>query len=173
MAYGVPPYLLGKNVTIQITPLTVATNGTFSNNAIGALTCNGRLDQDDQELAYVTDNISPRDAFNSNPVPYEVGSSFTITEIAQAWPLWTSNTAVWNAGNTLEKCARLSIYHYIQVSVLQNDLSTTIATWSAYCLLESHRRSSPKAKNTFAATFRTLLVADTSTGVFQSNPAIG
>jgi len=170
--YGVPPFMLGKNVTIQITPQTVAADGTFSAASIGALPCNGRIDQDMQDLTYSMDNISPRDAFNSNPVPFEVGSTFTITEIAQAWPLWSSRTAVWGQGNTLETCAELSLYHYVQVTALENDLSTVIQTWSAYCVLVSHKRTSPKQKNTYEATFQTVLVANTGTGAFQSNPAL-
>ena len=164
--------MLGKNVVIQITPQTMAADGTFSANAIGALSCNGRIDQDSQDLTYSTDNISPRDAFNSNPVPWEVGSTFTITEIAQAWPLWTSRTSVWGQGNTLETCAEKSIYHLVTISALENDLSTVIQTWSAYCIMESHKRTSPKQKNTYEATFRTVLIADTATGNLQSNPGL-
>lgn len=171
--YGIPAYLLGKNVTIAITPLDMSACGVLSNNAIGTLTLNGRVDNDDFELAYTTENISPRDAFNSNPVPYEVGSTFTITEIAQAWPLWTDHTAVWCQGNTLETCARKSVYHYIQIAALENDLTTVFATWTGICLLSSHRRSSPKGKNTYTATFQTILATDTSTGNFVSNPGTG
>ena len=172
MAFGVPPFMLGKNVQVQITPQTMATDGTFSNASIGALTCNGRLDQDTQELMYSMDNISPRDVFNSNPVPYEVGSTFTITEIAQAWTLWSSATAVWGQGNTLETAADISLYHLISVSAFEDDISTVIQTWSAYCVLESHKRNSPKQKNTYEATFRTVSVANTTTGIFVSNPQI-
>lgn len=173
MAYGNPTFLLGKNVTIQITPQVIAADGTYSNHSIGALTLNGRLDSDTQELSYTTENISPRDAFSSNPVIYEAGSTFTITEIAQAWPLWSNNTATWGAGNTLEKCARLSLHHLIQISALKADNSATNNTWTAYCILESHGRTTPKGKSTYQATFRTIIVADTSTGVFQNNPSVG
>jgi len=170
--YGTPTWLLGRNVTVSITPLDMSVCGGLTNNAIGTLTCNGRLDQDDQELAYVTENISPRDSFNSNPVPYEVGSTFTITEIAQAWPLWTDHTAVWCQGNTLEKAARLSMYHSIDIAASEID-GTAFASWSGICLLVSHRRSSPKGKNTFTATFQTIMVANTDTGSFVSNPSVG
>lgn len=173
MAYGCPPWAIGRNVTIQITPQSCADDGTLSANAIGALTFNGRLDEDSQELEYTVENISPRDAYNSNPVAIEVGSTFTITEIAQAWSLWSNNTAVWGAGNTLEKAARLSEIHLIQISMLDKGLDTTLFSWTAYVRLIRHGRTSPKGKGNYNATFQTILVADTSTGTFQSNPSVG
>lgn len=173
MAYGLPPFLLGKNVSVAITPQSVAADGTLSNNAIGALTFNGRIEDSAHGLEYSTENISPNDFISSNPVPIEMGTSFSITEIAQAWPLWTSASAVYGQGNTIEKAARLSPYHLLNITASKRDNSASIMTWSAYVLMTGYGRSSPKGKNTFTANFQTILIVDTSTGVEQSNPSVG
>jgi len=171
MAYGLPRFLLGKNVSIAITPQTLSADGTLSNNAIGALTFNGRIEDSGHSLEYATENISPNDFIAANPVPIEMGTSFSVTEIAQAWPLWTNASAVYGQGNTIEKAARLSAYHLLNVTASSS--SGSIMTWSAYVLMTSYGRSSPKGKNNFVANFQTVLVVDTSTGVEQSNPSVG
>lgn len=171
---GLPLWFLGKNVTIQITPQDVSSSGAFSNDAIGTLTFNGRIEQDEHDLHLKTENISPTNAFQSNPVPVEVGFSYTVTEIMQAFPLVSSGNVGFGRGNVLEAAVAVSYYHRIVVT-LSDDTAPTpnvIRAYTMYVLLTDVKRHSPKGKNTMTGTFQTILVADTGTGLFQANPAL-
>lgn len=177
MAYGTPQWLLGRNVTIQATPQDTSNTGQWSNNAIGTLTFNGVIDQSSQSAQMVVDNISPRDWFNSNPVAYEFSEVFTVTTVAQALPLVTGSSFDWTKGNVLEALWRVNAgpnrYVLLSVSALKPDNSSSVMTWTAYCLFMSKDFTSPKNKNSMTGVFHTAIVADVSTGVGQGNPSFG
>lgn len=171
---GLPLWFLGKNVTIQITPQDVSAAGAFSNDAIGALTFNGRIEQDEHDLHLKTENIAPTNAFQSNPVPVEVGFTYTVTEIMQAFPLVTSGNSGFGRGNVLEAAVAVSYYHKVVVTLNDNTTPNpnAIRTYTMYVLLTNVKRHSPKGKNTMVGTFQTVLVTDTGTGAFVANPAL-
>lgn len=145
MANGLPQWLLGKNVTISLTPQDLSAAGAFSDDAVGAFTFNGRIDQDEHDLALTTENISPTNAFNSNPVPIEQGLTYTITEILQAFPLVTGASKGFGHGNVLEAAVAISFYHKIVVT-LSDNTPAAFRTYTMYVLMSNVRRSSPKGK---------------------------
>ena len=172
MSIATIPWLQGKNVQIQITPQNVSTLGVLSANAVGTMVFKGLIDSDVENFSYSVENVSPRDWINTNPYVYEYSDSFTITEIPQAWPLRTAGTD-YQKGNILKVCERVARYHYVQVSWLEDDISTVVNSEASYVLMHSLDRTTPKASGRLVGTFSTVIVYDTATGISIANPALG
>lgn len=179
MANGITPWLLGRDITVQITPQDVSSNGVFTNDAIGALTFTGRLEEDSFENTLQTQDYRPVQAFNANPVPVSYVGTYTLTEIAQALPLLSSGSG-WGYGNVLETAFRTSFYHKIVVSAFQHTITNTytesgsgspVYSWTFYALMTNVKRNSPKQMNTFQATLQTISISNGSSG-FISNPSV-
>ena len=177
--YGTPPWLLGRDVSVTITPLDVSSTGVYSPNAIGTLVTTARLEEDMFTNAIQTQDYRPVQSFNANPVPVSYSGTYTITEIAQALPLVSVGHTGWGFGNVLEAAFRTSFYHLITVSVYERTATThytaassgSVFSWSFYALMTECKRTSPKQKNTWQATLQTISVGDGSGG-FINNPTV-
>lgn len=171
MAIGVPRFLLGRHLTVTVTPQDVSSGGVFSNNALGTLTFKASIEEDSFESTLSTQNLASLGSFNANPVPIEYDAVYSLTELMAALPLVASSSYAWGYGNYLEKIAATSWYHYITVTAADTS-GSAVRTWSFYALLTGLKRSSPKAKNTNVATFRLVSVGNGSGG-YASNPVLG
>lgn len=178
---AVPHWAVGTNYQVQITPQDVSATALFSNNAVGTFIFTGRVEEDSFSQSLSTKNFSPIGSFNSNPVPMEYSGVYTITEIVQALPLFTSGSQLWDHGNILEKCIQTSWYHKIVVYLTNNrkpldpawatETPSNLITWTFYGLLTDLRRTSPKGVTRNTATLLTVPVGN-GAGGFLSNPTV-
>lgn len=171
MSVGVPLFELGKNYTISMTPQDVAAaTGLFTDNAAGAQTFNGLINEHDEDTAFVEDNISPTDCPNSNPVTYEQGTTFTIKEIATKYALGSTS------GNKIRKCILISLYQKIVVKIYDDSNTARtggtglLTTVTYYMKVSSYGKNVPKTQVLHTATFSTVAVPDGSGG-WTANPA--
>lgn len=173
MGTGLVQQYIGKNLIIQITPQDVSAAGVLTDNAVGTFSMQGRVDPFDMEAQLTSDNISPTNAFNSNPVPYEFGATYTVTEIMQALPLVNSSNKGFGFGNVLMRCSRVSFYAKMVLLHVDNAGSPgTIEQETIYGLWTTPRGLSiPKGKGVAKAILQTILVVDTATNAFLANPS--
>lgn len=166
---GVPKFLLGKNLSVLITPQDVSSTGVWTDNTIGALPFAGKIEEDSFETNIITQNYRPVQAFNANPVPVEAEYTYTVTEIMSALPLIDNSTRKFGYGNILERAAQTSFYHKIVVTAAE--AGTTIRSWTFYCLLVGLKRNSPKHKNVNIGTFKLVALSNGASG-FLTNPSV-
>jgi hypothetical protein len=166
MSVGVPLFELGKNYTISMTPQDVnASTGVFSDNAVGAQTFNGLINEHDEDTTFIEDNISPTDCPNSNPVTYEQSSTLTIKEIATKYALGSAS------GNKLRKCLLVSLYQKIVVkiyddsNVSRSGSSGLLTTATYYAKASNYGKNVPKTQVLQTGVF--------SKSPFLTAPAVG
>lgn len=79
---AIPIWLIGKHVSaITITPQDIASDGTLSNNSVGAKSLVGMLDQIEMNQENDLENIQALDIRRNNNVIVGTGTSFTLTQI--------------------------------------------------------------------------------------------
>lgn len=157
----IPPFL-GKNLTVTMTPQDVSAGGVWTDNALGACIFAGRMTEAGSSTTTTKDNISPMDCPNSNPVVFEQGTTYNLTEIQQT--LAPSATA-----NSLDKCARASFNQKIVV-VWKDNAASTLRTETAYIVIDEY---APKYnKGMSPATLRCSTVAIGTAGTYTANPTV-
>ena len=163
---AIAPWFLGKNLSITATPQSVATDGTLS-DASPVCYFTGVLDESGQSASstYATENISPIDCGYTNPVDFEISTTYTLTEILQALaPAGGSGTTV----NGLNKLSRTSKYAKL-VLVWKDNASSAVLTETAYVRWTQYGPTYRKGKNTASMTFVTIAVG--TAGSYTANPA--
>ena len=115
MASAVPLWLIGKEVAIQMTPLTINTTTGVVGSTTPVVNFFGILDssnplgvQNSVQKVEISNSDNPYD----NKVIIQQGSSMTITEVLQAAPTnqtaVDTNTGLWE--NAIETMSRVSFH---------------------------------------------------------------
>lgn len=168
MANSINPWLIGKDITWTITPQDVAATGQLSDNAVGGIALDGKLDMADMAYETEEENISPMDSDQRNPVDVELGAMYNFSEIlkAQAWSTGAT-------GNKLQKAYLVSKYHKL-VTVFK-DHAASPATWQTETLYVKVSRYNPnfrKGKCVGQMTLSTVAIVTNAGGTtYLANPA--
>lgn len=162
-------WMQGINVTIAITPQDAAADGTLSDNAIGTLVLKGRWNTADGNFGVDTENVSPADCPQRNPIVNEIGMQYTIEEYLDA-----AGTASTPTGNKLQMAARTSYYHKIVVSQYNAPFvqggAAVIQTETLYVLMTGYDPSYKKGACTGRMVVETIGLPTATPGVYTNNP---
>lgn len=171
---GIVPWSVGANFTFLITPQARSASGVFSDLAIGALSMKGRVTDTSLESTLQTENLSPTDIGQRNPVPFEAGVTFTIEELHAALPIVTQAAKGYGRSNVLRRCWGASFWHKVEIQMYDNAGTPVQQDGMVfYVLMTNFRRGTSKSSNRDSATFETIALYDETTGAIIANPALG
>lgn len=174
MATGIIQYALGKDLTCTITAQVVAASGALSDHSSGAFIMNGRIESVESSVQLQTENLSPMHSFLSNPVPYELGGTYSIQEYVEALPLVTGSNKGFGYGNVLQFLSTISFYFKVKLDLYDHTAAGAVMRDSEqfYGLMTTPvHRSTAKNKVMDSREFQLISVLDTSSGVYLANPS--
>lgn len=158
-------FALGKNIQWIITPQDIAADGTHSNNAVGALSMIGRLEEaNGGGVQLQVSELTPMDCFYDNPVAFGQSTMYDFTE-------FMALTGHDGYSGLLQKAIRAS-YNWKVNALLKNNAATpaTKVTEDAYILMTNYdsgyRRDGARGR----ANGRTYALPTATPGVYTANP---
>ena len=173
MASAVPLWLLGKEVTIQMTPLTIDTTTGVVGSTTPVVNFFGILDagnplgvQNSVQKVEISNADNPYD----NKVIVQQGSSMTISEVLQASAgssTVDTNTGLWK--NAIEKMVATS-FHYQVVVVYKDPAGTTKRTNTGKWQYNGHGETYTKGKANMSLALETFTTI--TGGAYDVNPVL-
>lgn len=173
MANAVPQWMLGKNLTVQMTPLTITGSTGVMVTSTSTVTFFGMLDNAPLSVQNQVEKvpISPSDNPNMNKVIIEQGSGLVLTEIIQAIAPTAIGATDANTGisaNAIEKLAQTS-FHYKMLAIWKDNSAGSVRTATYYVQYAGHGEEYVKGKSTMKMSLDTFSAM--SAGAYLTNPA--
>lgn len=148
-------WLVGRNLTFRITPVTIDVDGTISAPDGNQKSLVGRVDRAALRVRLVNEEISPLDAVQENHVWLRTSNSLELTEI-----LDNDSTN----GNILASLFTDPTVKHAKVVILRGGKTLTY-----YGLIEGYEEGYERGKNVGTMSF--ALIATTDAGSAVLNPS--
>lgn len=163
------PYLLGKNVSVVLTPMIEA-SGYFTAYSV-SYSFQGKMESDSYSHEYRIDEHTPLNCNIANPVIRDYSARYQLTEILVAQAPPTSTGYYPRKGFSLEEAFLQSPYQKVDITMYTRFTYQSFRTYSFYAIMNKLDRQSNKGKNTMTAEL-TLMPMPNGSGGWSDSPII-
>jgi len=133
----IPTWAIGKHITaFTLVPQNIGADGTLTDATTNTLVFYGHLQEIEMETSVSFENISAMDRPFENNVPYEVATTYRVTEIDK-----------YTAPGSLSAKAMFELPY----SIWKITLTRGANTWTGYCIPGNYRftGTKPRVTSTF------------------------